>query len=51
MIHFEDWPHKSVPKDRNKLLKLIQKVEDCKHQGNGKHPIVVMCRYVCEILH
>ena len=46
MFHFEDWPDNSVPKDINKLLKLMSKVQDCKQRENNQQPMVVMCRYV-----
>ena len=50
MFHFEDWPDQSIPKDSNKLLKLINKVQDCKKHNRNQKPIVVMCRYLSTIL-
>jgi len=44
MLHFEYWPDKSLPKDTNKLLKLVKKVEDLKQQESELKPVVVMCR-------
>ena len=50
MFHFEDWPDKSIPKDSNKLLKLINKVQACKQHNRNQKPIAVMCRYLATIL-
>ena len=46
MLHFEDWPDNSFPRDSNKLLQLIRKIEDCKQKGGRQPPIVVICRYL-----
>ena len=46
MFHFEDWPDNGFPRDNNKLLQLIRKIEDCKQKGDRQPPIVVVCRYL-----
>ena len=46
MLHFEYWPDKSLPKDTEKLLKLVKKVDDLKQQESQLKPVVVMCRYL-----
>ena len=46
MFHFQHWPDHGVPKDFNKLLSLISKVEKSQQQQNESQPIVIVCRYL-----
>ena len=51
MFHFEDWPDNGFPRDNNKLLQLVHRIEDCKQKGDRQPPIVVMCRFFSYIFH